>query len=141
MAKFGMTGGLDTLIRRLGITHPFIVAVLRNQILALLLILLVATSFVSETMWGIWMAAGFAVMTYILLSWARFFSRSPLQNYSIAFLRAVLIHFLLRLVVLAAALYACLIYGHANPLALLAGVATGTLPPILTWALEKGSRN
>lgn len=141
MAKLGMHGGLDDLIRRRGITNHFIIAVLRNQVLFLLVILLGASAFAAETMWGVWMAAGFAVMTYILYSWARFFSRSPLQNYSTAFLRAVLFHFLLRLVVLAAALYACLVMGHADPLALLTGVATGTLPPILTWAWEKGSRN
>ncbi len=139
MAKLNLQGGLDELIRRRGITHPLIVAVLRNHILILLFLLLAGSFFADETLWGMWLAAGFCVMTLILYSWARFFSRVSLEHYSTAFLSAVLIQFLLRLGALAAALYAALVLGQADPVALLSGVAAGSFVPILTWAWKKGT--
>ncbi len=138
MAKIGLQGGLDDFIRRRGVTHPLIVAVLRNHLLLLLVLLLVGSFFAADTMWGIWLAAGFGIMTLILISWARFFSRNPLSNFTTALLSAVMFQFLLRLVLLALALYACLALGHADPLALLTGVAAGSLAPVLTWAMERG---
>lgn len=137
MAKFSIQGGFDDFFRRRGITDPLIVSILRNQVLVLLLMFLVASAFVEETLWGIWMCAGYTVMTYILYSWARFFSLSSLQNYGIAFLRAVLFRFLLRIAILAVALYFCLTQWQANPMALLSGVVAGSLIPILTWVWEK----
>ncbi len=141
MAKFGLQGGLDEFIRRRGVTQPLIVAVLRNHLLLLLVLILIGSFFSPDTLWGIWLAAGFGVMTVVLFSWARFFSRNPLTNFTTALLRAVLLQFLLRLVLLALALYACLVIGHADPLALLTGVAAGSLVPVLTWAFEKGIRH
>lgn len=140
MAKFRMSGGLDDFLRARGITHPMVVPVLRNQILILLVGLFVATSIVPETMLGIWGCAGFALSTYILYSWARFFSGSPLGAYSMALLRAVFLRFLPRLCVLAAALYVLLVPAKANPMALVAGVAVGTLAPVLTLAFERGTK-
>ena len=137
MAKFRIQGGLDDFIRHRGITDPLIVAILRNHILCLLFMVLIASSFVEESYWGMWMCAGYAVMTFILYSWAKFFSLSSLQNFGIAFIQAVLFRFLLRIAILAVALYFCLVRWQADPMALLSGIAAGTLVPILTWVWER----
>ncbi len=141
MAKFSMHGSLDGWLQKRGISNPLVVPVLRNQLVFLLLILFLSSAVATETLLGIWFTAGFAVMTYILYSWAQFFSHSPLESYSSAFLRAVLLRFFLRLIILAAALYACIALAQANPMAVLAGSVAGTLAPLLTLAWEKGSKN
>lgn len=140
MAKIAFTGGLDDLIRRRGISHPVIVPVLRNQILILLFVFFASTAFASECMAGIWFSAGFAMMTWILYSWASFFSHLRFDSFASAFLGAFVLRFLLRLLLLAAAVYALLVYAKADPMLLLAGVAVGSFAPLLTWAFKKGTK-
>lgn len=140
MAKIALTGGLDDFLRRRGITHPVIVPILRNQILILLALFFIATAFAAESLTGIWFCSGFAVMTYILYSWAKFFSLSRLDDFGSTFFRAVILRFTLRLFVLAAGIYALLIVAKANPMLFLAGVVVGTFAPLLTWALKRGTK-
>lgn len=140
MAKIALTGGLDDFLRRHGITHPVIVPILRNQILILLALFFIATAFATESLTGIWFCSGFAVMTYILYSWAKFFSLSRLDDFGSTFFRAVILRFTLRLFVLAAGIYALLIVAKANPMLFLAGVVVGTFAPLLTWALKRGTK-
>lgn len=141
MSKIRLSGGLDRWLEERGITHPVILPVIRNQILLTLCIFFVGSAAGPESLWGMWFGAGFTVMTYILYSWAHFFLKAPLGNYSVAFLRAVLFHFLLRLVVLAFGLFAAVVWGKAPPVALLAGVAAGTFSPLLTLAWKKFTKN
>lgn len=140
MAKITMTGGLDDFLRKRGITHPLIVPILRNQILILLALFFAATAFATESMTGIWFCSGFAVMTYILYSWANFFSHSRLDNFGAAFFSAIILCFTLRLLVLAAGVYALLVVARANPMLFLAGVAVGSFAPLLTWAVKRGTK-
>lgn len=140
MPRFRLSGGLDDWIRRRGITHPLIVPVLRNQILLLLLALFVASGFAADSLWGMWFCTGFAIMSYVLWSWAGFFSGNPFHSYSSAFLRAVIFRFAFRLVLIAFVFYASFTWGKADPLALLAGIASGTLAPVLTTVWERGSK-
>lgn len=140
MAKITMTGGLDDFLRKRGITHPLIVPILRNQILILLALFFAATAFATESMTGIWFCSGFAVMTYILYSWANFFSHSRLDNFGAAFFSAIILRFTLRLLVLAAGVYALLVVARANPMLFLAGVAVGSFAPLLTWAVKRGTK-
>ena len=138
MAASNLSGGLDGWLKRRGIGHPLILPVVRNQILLTLCIFFVGSAAAMvESMWGIWMGAGFAAMTFVVFSWARFFLKAPLGAYSTAFLRAVLFRFLLRLAILAFGLFAAVVWGKAPPLALLAGVAAGTFAPLLTLAWER----
>ena len=118
MAKIALTGGLDDFLRRRGITHPLIVPILRNQLLILLVLFFISSAFATESLTGIWFCSGFAVITYILYSWANFFSRSRLG----------------------AGIYALLILAKANPMLFLAGVVVGTFAPLLTWAVKRGTK-
>lgn len=141
MAKFSMSGGLDAWLERRGIKHPLIMPVIRNQILILLCAIFAGSAAGGETLWGIWFSVGFGLMTYILFSWARFFLRNPFGNFGMMVMRAVLLHFFLRLVLLAVALYAALVWGHAQPLPLLTGIAAGTMAPLLTVAWARCSQH
>ena len=140
MAKITMTGGLDDFLRKRGITHPLIVPILRNQILILLFLFFAATAFATESLTGIWFCSGFAVMTYILYSWANFFSHARLDNFGSAFFSAIIFRFTLRLLILAAGVYALLVLAKANPMLFLAGVAVGSFAPLLTWAVKRGTK-
>ena len=139
MARFSLQGGLDGWIRGRGITHPLIVPILRNQLLILLVLFFAASAFATESLMGVWFCAGFAIITFVLYSWAQFFSKVNLGTYSNAFLRVVLLRFTLRLLVLAFAIYGLIVLAHASPMLLLAGVAVGTFAPLLTWALKKSN--
>lgn len=140
MARFSLQGGLDEWIRRRGITHPLIVPILRNQLLILLVLFFAASAFATESLMGVWFCAGFAIISFVLYSWAQFFSKVNLGTYTNAFLRVIMLRFVLRLFLLAVALYGLIVLAHANPMLLLAGVAVGTFAPLLTWALKKGTK-
>ena len=140
LAKIALTGGLDDFLRRRGITHPLIVPILRNQLLILLVLFFISSAFATESLTGIWFCSGFAVITYILYSWANFFSRSRLDNFGSAFFGAVIVRFTLRLFILGAGIYALLILAKANPMLFLAGVVVGTFAPLLTWAVKRGTK-
>ena len=137
MARIALTGGLDDFIRRRGITHPLIVPVLRNQILILLFVFFASTAFATECMAGIWFCAGFATITWVLWNWAGFFSHLHFDSFAAAFFGAFVLRFMLRLVLLAVAVYALLVHAKADPMLFLAGVAVGSFAPLLTWAFKR----
>lgn len=75
-------------------------------------------------------------MTWIFWSWARFFLKNNLGEYSAAFLRAILFRFLGRLLLIALLLYLALAYAMASAPAILAGMITGAFLAIVSYALQ-----
>lgn len=74
-------------------------------------------------------------MTLTFWSLARFFLRSDLGEYSVAFLRVVLFHWGGRLLFLAALLYVSLIVCMAPVSAILGGLTVAAAAALLTFAL------
>lgn len=115
--------------------------VIRNQFLLLLCAFFVGSLLAEQTLWGIWFTVGFAIMTYVQFSWARFFLKAQANGYSTGLMGLVLLRFLLRLLVVAAVTYVALTWGQANPISLLTGIAVGTMAPLATLAWMRRSNN
>lgn len=118
---------LDGFLWHRNISHPVIRPVLRNQILATCAAILAGTALWAAFPWLFWFGAGLAIMTWIMWSWARFFGSVQLSEYSAAFLRAVLLQFGLRFLILAALFLFIFAVLHASIIALTAGLVAGGL--------------
>lgn len=132
---------LDGLLWKKGISHGVIRPLLRNQILlAGALILLGGIIFIVWS-WLFWAGCGFAVMTWILYSWAAFFLRADIGSYNAAFLRIVILRFGIRLLLLAVLLYIALRFFSAPAGAILVGLVTGTILGLVnfTYYMRKGA--
>ena len=125
---------LETLLWRQGISHPVILPLLRNEICVASFALLCSFVFLPFSSWPLSFGLGLFCMAWILWSWARFFFRVPIGEYSLAFLRAVLLRWLVRLLILAILLYYALIEFKASPGALLAGLASGVALALLSFS-------
>lgn len=75
-------------------------------------------------------------MAWISWSWARFFLRVNLGEYSAAFLRAILVRFGLRLILLAILLYMALAWCQAQGPAILAGMVAGAILMLVSFTLR-----
>lgn len=116
---------LEALLWRQGISHPVILPLLRNEFCAVIAVLLCGIALLPWTLWPLSFGLGLLCMAWILWAWARFFFRVPLGEYSSAFLRAVLLNWLVRLMIVAILLYCALAIFKISALALLAGLASG----------------
>lgn len=124
---------LDGYLWHRNIRHRLIRPMLRNMILASGLCVLAGGA-----LWAVWppvfwFASGLVCMTWIFWSWARFFLRASIAQYSAAFLRAVLLRFFGRLALMAFLLYLALAQAQAPPSAILAGLIAGALIALLSY--------
>lgn len=126
---------LDGYLWHKDITHHIVRAALRNEILACGAALLLGAVFYVVSPWIFWFGIGILCMTWIFWSWAKFFSRLPLGNYSAAFFRAVLLRFGARLIIIAFFLYFALALCSAPVSAILAGLAAGSILVLASYAL------
>lgn len=124
---------LDGFLWHKDISHPIIRPLLRNQILAAGAALLTGVACYRAFPWLFWFGAGILCMTWIFWSWARFFLRVNLGEYSAAFLRAILFRFGARLILLAIMLYMALAWAAAPAPAILAGMVAGAILAIFSY--------
>lgn len=130
-----MIHSLDSWLWRRGIDHPAIRTLLRNEILLTAAFLLGGGLVFAITPWVFWFGFGLAAMTWIFWGLARFFLRRGLGDYSTAFLRIVIVRWLGRLAVLAAALYLALIQCAAPAQAVAGGMAAAGACALVSYAL------
>lgn len=129
---------LDGFLWRRDISHPIIRPLLRNEILAAASCLLGGAVLYAAFPWLFWFGAGLLCMAWIFWGWARFFSHSPLGEYSAAFLRSILFRFGGRLLALALGLYLALAQFRAPPGAILAGLGAGAFIAFASYAWAPG---
>lgn len=127
---------LDGFLWHKDISHPVIRPLLRNQILASGACLLLGAVVYVIWPWLFWFGAGLLCITWIFWSWARFFLRLPLGEYSGAFLKAVFLRFFGRLCILAVLLYFSLRICQAPASAILAGLVAGAILALANFALQ-----
>lgn len=125
---------LDGYLWHRNITHHIIRPLLRNQILASGACILGGAACYAAFPWLFWFGAGLLCMTWIFWSWAKFFLKVDLGQYSAAFLRAIIIRFFLRLLILAFLLYLALAVCHAPASAILAGLVAGAVLGLISYA-------
>lgn len=130
-----MIHSLDAWLWRRGIDHPVIRPLVRNEMLLTGIFLLGGGVAFTLTPWFFWFGVGVGIMTLTFWSLARFFLRSDLGEYSVAFLRVVLFHWGGRLLFLAALLYVSLIVCMAPVSAILGGLTVAAAAALLTFAL------
>lgn len=125
---------LDGFLWRRDITHGMIRPLLRNQILAAggCVLLGGACYFVFSGIF--WFGMGLAAITWVFWSWAKFFLRVNIGEYSSAFLRAILLRFMGRLALIAFLLYVALAVCKASVGAILAGMVCGAVVAIASSA-------
>lgn len=126
---------LDGFLWRKDISHPIIRPLLRNIILASGACLLLGAACYAVWPWLFWFGMGILCMAWLFWSWARFFLRISIGNYSATFLRSVLFRFCGRLLVLAILLYIALAICRAPVSAILAGLFVGSLLALASFAL------
>lgn len=129
---------LDGFLWHRDISHPIIRPLLRNQILAAASGLLAGAALYAVFPWFFWFACGMACMGWIFWSWARFFMRVPLNEYGSALLRAVFMHFGLRLLLFAVLLYVALAIFAAPAGAIVAGMIAAGALGLASYAWQLG---
>lgn len=130
---------LDGFLWHKDITHPIIRPLLRNEILAAGGSIIAGAALYASFPWLFWFGAGLLGMTWIFWSWARFFLRYPLNEYTSAFLRSVLLNFGGRFIILAILLYFALAICAAPASAILAGFIAGAFVALISYAVNKNS--
>lgn len=127
---------LDGFLWRKDISHPIIRPVIRNEILAGGACLLAGAGAYAVFPWLFWFGAGLGCMVWIFWSWAKFFLRFSQLRFDAPIMRAIVFHFGLRLLVLAALLYLVMAFCNASPVAILAGLVTGGILALISFALN-----
>lgn len=127
---------LDGFLWRKGIDHPIIRPTLRNEIMASGLCVLGGGALYAILPWLFWFGCGLFCMCWIFWSWAGFFARIQGMDLGTAILRAVIINFLGRLLLLACLLYVALAIFKAPAPALLAGLVGGGLLALASYAIN-----
>lgn len=127
---------LDGFLWHRDISHPIIRPLLRNQILAAGGCILGGAACYAAFPWIFWFGMGLLCTTWIVWSWARFFLRVNLGEYSAAFLRAILWRFTGRLLVMAFLLYVALAWFAAPAPAILAGMICGVCLALASYAFQ-----
>lgn len=124
---------LDGFLWQRDISHHIIRPLLRNQILASGAALLAGVACYAAYPWIFWFGAGTLCMTWIFWSWARFFLRINIGEYSAAFLRAIFLQFGLRLILIAFLLFAAMAWAKAPAPAILAGMVCGAVLALISY--------
>ena len=124
---------LDGYLWHRNIPDRLVRTTLRNQILACGFLLLSGAALFAVFPWLFWFGAGLLCMIWIFWSWARFFLRASIAQYSVAFLRAVLLRFFGRLALMAFLLYLALARAQAPASAILAGLIAGALIALFSY--------
>lgn len=130
---------LDGLLWKKGINHGVIRPMLRNQILiGGALILLGGLCYIIWP-WLFWAACGFIFMSFIFLSWSRFFLSSN-DNWGNSGLMKIIVPFLLRLLFFGVLLYFCMRYMDASIIAIIIGFAAAAFMGLFSYAfyMRKG---
>lgn len=127
---------LDGFLWYRDISHPIIRPLLRNQILASAACMLMGALCYAVLPWLFWAGTGLLCITWIFWSWARFFLRVNIGEYSAAFLRAILLRFGARLLLLAVLLYIALAWAKAPAPAILAGMICGAFLAIASYVAQ-----
>ena len=125
---------LDGFLWHKDISHPILRPLLRNQILAAGAAILAGASLYAVFPWFFWFGCGMACMGWIFWSWTRFFLRVPLENYGAVLLRAVFVHFGLRLLLFAVLLYLALALLQAPASAIVIGMICGAFLGLASFA-------
>lgn len=129
----------DTWLWRCGIWHPVIGPLLRNELLLTFFCLLCGGVVYTVAPWFFWFGVGSGFMSLTFLSLARFFLRTGPSEYSTAFLCAVLLRWVGRLIVFAALLYTAMIVCKAPVTAILGGLTAAAATALATYALAARS--
>lgn len=127
---------LDGFLWQRDITHHLVRPALRNQILIGGASILAGAVCYAILPHIFWFGVGLMCITWIFWSWARFFLKVDLANYSAAFLRAILLRFALRLCLLALFVYFALAVCKAPAGALLTGMAAGSVIALCSYAIN-----
>lgn len=126
---------LDEWLWRRGIRHMQIRPLLRNLMLASMLLLalggLAAVCRLGASL--LWLALGCALMTWIFWELARFFLRRPLSENGMAVLPLLLLRWGLRFGVAAGIVYLVLVVGRASPLVFVAGVVLAEIIALASY--------
>ncbi|MBQ9452336.1 MAG: hypothetical protein IJU65_03460 [Desulfovibrio sp.] len=136
-----MIHGLDAWLWKQGIHHPAIRVVLRNEILFAAVFLLTGALLYAITAWVFWFGVGVSFMVWTFWGLARFFLRHSLGIYSSAFLRIVIVRWLVRFVIMGALLYVALAICKAPVFAIAGGLLAGGMCALLSYSYSThGSR-
>lgn len=124
---------LDGYLWHRNIPDHLIRLTLRNQILACGFLLLCGVALYEAFPWLFWFGSGILCLTWIFWSWARFFVSINIGEYSAAFLRAILLRFFGRLILLALLLYLAMAWADAQATAILAGLIAGAFIALASY--------
>lgn len=130
---------LDGFLWHRDITHPIIRPLLRNEILAAGICVILGGAFYLVFPWLFWFGCGLLCMVWVFWSWAKFFLKMNPMDYGSAFIRAFFMNFGLRFLALAFLLYLALAVFRAPVSALLAGLACGAALALLSYARNMGA--
>lgn len=131
---------LDGFLWHKNIAHPIIRPLLRNLILASGLGILSGAALYAVYPGVFWFSCGVICSLWIFWSWTRLFSRFSLENYGAALLRIVFTSFALRLVLLAILLYIAMAIFNASAIAIIAGMTSGSILGLATYAWHLRNR-
>ena len=132
---------LDGYLWHKNIYHHLVRPTLRNQILASGACILAGAALYAAFPGVFWFGAGLVCMTWIVWSWARFFLNTNIGEFSAAFLRSILLRFVLRLIILAMLLYLALAWCKAPAPAILAGMIGGAVLALASYAINMAGRS
>lgn len=126
---------LDEWLWRRGIRHMQIRPLLRNLMLASVLLLTLGGLAVLCRLgvFLLWLGVGCALMTWIFWELARFFLRRPLSENGMAVLPLLLLRWGLRFGVAAGIVYLVLVVGRASPLPFVAGVVLAEIIALASY--------
>ncbi len=127
---------LDGYLWHRNIYHHLVRPTLRNQILASGAFIIAGAACYAAFPALFWFGTGLVCMTWIFWSWARFFLNNNIGEFSATFLRAIILRFCLRLIILAVLLYLALAWCNAPAPAILAGMIFGGILAIASYVIH-----
>ena len=127
---------MDGYLWRKGVSHPVIRPLLRNEIFAAALCLLAGSIAYVKTALIFWFGCGLSCYLWIFWNWTKLFLTNPPGDYSRAFSRVIILRFALRLFLWGLLLYVTVALLHASSMAILAGIITGTVLALASYALN-----
>ena len=126
---------LEKWLWKKGISHPIMLPLVRNEILAALFCLVSGVLLALYSGWLFWFGFGVSIMALTFYTLAHFFLRIRLDAYSSLLFMRVMIRWCGRLLLTALLLYIALGVCAAPPSAVLAGLVSATLLALVTYAV------
>ena len=140
MASLNFAHRLDQWLWLKGMAHPIVMPIVRNEILAAALSLILGLAIYWFTAWLFWFGMGLAIMALTFFSLAHFFLTTPFGSYTQTLLFKVLIRWAARLLLTVCLLFVALVLCTAPVAAILAGIVCATILALVTYAIYSSRR-